>query len=484
MGLDHHTYITNYVYFLIPPLLIKNQGLLLYRDHAGWCPYCQKTMLLVEEKQIPINIDLVNMRSYGDKPNEFLRKVPNGLLPALEVEGKGIITESSVIMELLDEWHPPSEGYKQMVPTEGTSEYRQYQYLMQLERELFRWWCTLMFRPESGGGRGLGGALSGLMGGSKGSMSPQMEGFVGCLEEVNAALKQTKGPFFLDFVNHPTMIDFVFASHVERMLASCAYWKGMDLRSPKQYPQLKALQDWIDALEKTEYYLAFKSDYYTHVKDIPPQYGPSYDGITYPDRVAQYQASILGTDGKAWTLPLAHDDELQPLYRGPPLPSCVLDAMGITADPDGTYNSADPATMAKACRLMASWKLVGNGPNISIFSSRGGPKGAKNPRKTFGAELADPYAESDAGVVHEVDAALRIVGLALQDLDDHQGQSLPSSKYEDMLKAAVPVDQVPGVISSLKYLRDRIGVPRDLPLASARYLRAYLNWAIGILDRR
>lgn len=25
-------------------------------------------------------------------------------------------------------------------------------------------------------------------------------------------------------------------------------------------------------------YLAFKSDYYTHIKDIPPQYGPGYDG--------------------------------------------------------------------------------------------------------------------------------------------------------------------------------------------------------------
>jgi hypothetical protein len=34
------------------------------------------------------------------------------------------------------------------------------------------------------------------------------------------------------------------------------------------------------------------------------------------------------------------------------------------------------------------------------------------------------------------------------------------------------------LISSLLYLRDRIGVPRDMPLAAARYLRAYLNRAI------
>ena len=28
-------------------------------------PYCQKTMLLIEEKEVPINIELVPMRSYG-----------------------------------------------------------------------------------------------------------------------------------------------------------------------------------------------------------------------------------------------------------------------------------------------------------------------------------------------------------------------------------------------------------------------------------
>ena len=56
----------------------------IYRDHAAWCPYCQKTMLLIEAKNIPISIELINMRSYGDKPSSFLRKVPNGLLPALE----------------------------------------------------------------------------------------------------------------------------------------------------------------------------------------------------------------------------------------------------------------------------------------------------------------------------------------------------------------------------------------------------------------
>ena len=35
---------------------------------------------------------------------------------------------------------------------------------------------------------------------------------------------------------------------------------------------------------------------------------------------------------------------------------------------------------------------------------------------------------------------------------------------------------------SARYLRDRVGVPRDLPFPAARQLRAHLNWLIDIVD--
>jgi glutathione S-transferase len=92
-------------------------------------------MLLIEEKKIPVYIELVPMRSYGDKPREFLQKVPNGLLPAMEVNGK-VITESQVIMELLDRWHPIEDGYQPMMPSpDDTMGRKRYQQLADLERE-------------------------------------------------------------------------------------------------------------------------------------------------------------------------------------------------------------------------------------------------------------------------------------------------------------------------------------------------------------
>ena len=265
----------------------------------------------------------------GDKPESFLKMVPSGLLPALLVETndgrKQTITESQVIMELLDQWHPVENGFKQMMPNEKDEEGKaRYNQLARLERELFSWWCTLIFRPEVGGGM-----LGKLMGGSK--PSGAIDGFLECIGKVDRELATTSGPWFFDFADHPTMIDFIYASHVERMLASCSFWKGLDLRSEAYSKQLPALNAWLDAFDKRECYLAFKSDYYTHVMDIPPQYGPGYDGGFDQERL-MYQRSITGKDGKSWSLPLPFDDPLQPLYRGPPLPLCVLKAAGIEGE--------------------------------------------------------------------------------------------------------------------------------------------------------
>lgn len=73
--------------------------------------------------------------SYGDKPREFMQKVPSGLLPAIEVNGR-VITESQVIMELLDKWHPIEDGYKPMRPKDDDKAgLARYESLARLERE-------------------------------------------------------------------------------------------------------------------------------------------------------------------------------------------------------------------------------------------------------------------------------------------------------------------------------------------------------------
>jgi len=148
-------------------------------------------------------------------------------------------------------------------------------------------------------------------------------------------------------------------------------------------------------------------------------------------------------------------------------------------DDDGTYENSNPDLMAKTCRQMAGWKLASNGGNVSQFAARGGREGSQNPRKTFGGELADPYANSDEKAKPYVDIALRLVcqGLLGEEVN-HIGYL---ESLEGVLRGAVPSERTEDVLNSLAYVRDRVGVPRDLPLAAGRTLRAHLNWAIDAL---
>lgn len=118
---------------------------------------------------------------------------------------------------------------------------------------------------------------------------------------------------------------------------------------------------------------------------------------------------------------------------------------------------------------------------VSIFAARGGPDGARNPRKGFGAELADPYANPDSDLVPYVDTALRLVCCALLTEGGTDAHSLALDYMRASLQSELPKNKCRDISSALAYLRDRVGVPRDLPLAAARQLRAHLNEAIEVL---
>ena len=74
----------------------------LYRDNHAWCPYCQKIWLWLEEKRIPYRIEKVTMFCYGEKESWYKRKVPSGMLPAIELDGR-LITESDDILIALEQ---------------------------------------------------------------------------------------------------------------------------------------------------------------------------------------------------------------------------------------------------------------------------------------------------------------------------------------------------------------------------------------------
>ena len=215
----------------------------LYRDNHAWCPYCQKVWLWLEEKQIPYRIKKVTMFCYGKKESWYKRKVPSGMLPALELDGQ-IITESDDILIALEKVFGAlgsSMQDPQVLP------------LRRLERLLFRAWCNwLCYRSRS-------------------SREEQYnrDQFLEVVTMVEDALDSTPSPYFLDDFS---TADVIFTPYVERMNASLYYYKGYSLRESNPH-----LSRWFDAMESRATYRGTQSDFHTHVHDLPPQMGGCWE---------------------------------------------------------------------------------------------------------------------------------------------------------------------------------------------------------------
>ena len=72
-----------------------------FRDNHAWCPYCQKIWLWLESKEIPYKVRKVTMHCYGDKEDWYVKQVPSGMLPAIELDNE-VITESDKILLVLE----------------------------------------------------------------------------------------------------------------------------------------------------------------------------------------------------------------------------------------------------------------------------------------------------------------------------------------------------------------------------------------------
>ncbi|WP_299486012.1 glutathione S-transferase family protein [Acaryochloris sp. IP29b_bin.137] len=218
-----------------------NVRVTLFRDNHAWCPYCQKVWLWLEEKQIPYRIEKVTMFCYGEKERWYKRIVPSGMLPALELDGR-VITESDDILFALEQaFGPLGKGMKD--PTVIS--------LRQLERLLFRAWCTWLCYP------------------SRPRQDQQnREQFISVVDKVEDTLSQTPGPYFLEDFG---TADVIFTPYVERMNASLYYYKGYSLR--EENPRFS---DWFDAMESRPTYRGTQSDFHTHAHDLPPQMGGCY----------------------------------------------------------------------------------------------------------------------------------------------------------------------------------------------------------------
>ena len=394
-----------------------------FRDSSGWCPYCAKVWMILEEKRIPYRVEKINMRCYGDKPASFLRMQPSGSIPVAIIDGV-TYNQSNDIIYALEEKFP---GNNPLVPAESDARMRA-QSLLRLERQIFSTWMYWLTSRDSPDGR-------------------MRENFISTLVEVEEALSATRGGFFLG--EKVSIVDAMFAPFLERMCASLLYFKGFQIRVANgEATAFPYVNRWFDSMETLESYQLTKSDYYTHCWDLPPQLG----GCISEEGSKQFQDSINGMNG-SWDLPLAPDNN------------------GL--EPDWSWAGDDSAAKREAVE-----RTTANFEAIVSFASRGAGKSGRS----YGAVLADPNAISNESIQPFVGATLKVVCSRMLSESDVE-IAVCDKAISDLVSLWKPSNEVRDKVAiSLAYLRDRVGVPRDMKLPAARQLRAHLNWAITKLQ--
>ena len=329
-----------------------------------------------------------------------------------------LITDSAAIADALELAFPK---HTPLLPySAGSPEKAKASELLKLERQLFSRW--------------MGWLTSGWADGAN------RVGFEEVLDLVNDELLQTTGPYFMGETF--TIVDITYTPFLERMAASLAYYKGFAMEGGGRWVGLDA---WFAAMAERPAYAGIKSDYYTHCHDLPPQLGGCE--ANGDETQKQFAAAIDGQFDH-WRLPL------------PPLTK--------HSRPEPSWCGENPV----ADRLEAAHSVVANAENVVRFAARGcGKKGTRQ----FGAPLSDPTASPGEEFVNDVDAALRRVVHELLEGSASVAPSEQKVSKHGKHKGAPAAD-------ALAYLRDRVGVPRDMKYPAARQLRAHLNWFVHALQ--
>ncbi len=435
-----------------------------YRDSAAWCPYCQRVWLLLEEARIPYRLHTLPLNAYGDKPAWYCRLVDGGKLPAIELDGD-LHVDSLPIMRLLT-----SITCNEVMDSDCDE--ARVSELLALETELQQDWFSLVFYPVEEGA----------------PLERATASLLSVLQRVDEAIgESTPGPWLLGG-EVPSFADFVFITTLERLLASVAYFKGLDVRGEGQFGHLER---WLDAFDARPAYLATKGDLYSIVMALPSQNGPGY---SVPAANAA-QATIFGLNN-AWQL----EDTISAVTTAAsPPPMRDLSVAEPEVDLDATADD-------EAARHTAAYQLITNHESVVRFAARG----ASDPgRPAYQAELADPNAEPNDAYCAAIDVCLRHVASALvdgaesaastmaQDLRgvaghphssglaegwyadrDHEGHWYYYDELSGETSYTAPTRRLD---ACLAYVRDRVGVPRDMPAPAAMMLRKHLNRGITVL---
>jgi len=237
----------------------KEEPLKLY---SGWfCPFVQRVLLVLLEKEIPFQYIEVNPYH---KPQSLLDLNPRGLVPTLQYQNKPLY-ESTVICEFLEEAYPET---KTLLPSDPYQRARTRIWIdFVTSRIIPAFHRYLQHQPNGGGDSGMGKVRDEFLG--------QLKQFT---EEMDP-----EGPFF--WGREVSLIDLIIAPWAVRL------WIFDHFKGGLTFPE-GSLKDrwekWLNAVEKRESVIITTSE--------REHYLPIYQ--RYADDTAQSELAKATREGK------------------------------------------------------------------------------------------------------------------------------------------------------------------------------------------
>ena len=196
-----------------------------------FCPYAQRTKLVLEHKHLPYDVVNINLSS---KPAWFLERNPVGTVPVLEKDGH-VIYESTACCEWLDDVYP---GHR-LTPSDPWVKAKD-RMLLEYFGKITSLFYIKLRKPET--------------------LEEGIEELHKHLSHYEKELSTREGPFFGG--SGPSMIDFYLWPHMERMPVLA---RMKDLRiavSVEKHPSLSA---WYGAMQGVPAVAATMCDHDTHM---------------------------------------------------------------------------------------------------------------------------------------------------------------------------------------------------------------------------
>jgi len=239
----------------------KEEPLKLY---SGWfCPFVQRVLLVLLEKNIPFQYIEVNPYH---KPESLLKLNPRGLVPTLQYDNKPLY-ESTVVCEFLEEAYP--DATPKLLPSDPYTKARMKIWIDFITSRIIpSFHRFLQYQPQL-------------------SSDPGLEKFrQDFLEQIKQFTQEmdAEGPYFLG--EGLSLIDLMIAPWAVRFWIFDHFKGGLEL--PKSKAWVKRFEKWLQAIENRDSVINSTSE--------REHYLPIYQ--RYADDVAQSELAKATREGK------------------------------------------------------------------------------------------------------------------------------------------------------------------------------------------